>query len=158
MKYFRLLLLLTALTVLGCQKETLTIAESYIDEDLAPYFERFKEEGAARGVTVDYERANISAHLENIEAENVSGQCIHSRDDVERLVIDIEFWRQATDMRKEFVIFHELGHCFLDRGHLETKLADGTCASIMHSGLSGCRNAYNSLTRSYYLDELFLAE
>ncbi len=158
MKYLRLLLPLVGLMVLGCQKDSVTIAESYIEEDLVPYFERFKEEGAARGIVVDYELANISAYLENIGADNVSGQCIHSGEEAKRLVIDIEFWRQATDIRKEFVVFHELGHCFLNRGHLETELADGTCESMMHSGLSGCRNAFNNLTRSYYLDELFLAE
>ncbi|PHN05594.1 hypothetical protein [Flavilitoribacter nigricans] len=156
MKYLKFLLLWGGLLSLGCEKETTTIANIYIDEDLAPYFERFQEEGSSRGVTVDFEIANISAYLEDIPEANVSGQCYYNTDEPNRLVIDMSFWRQASDIRKEFVIFHELGHCFLKRSHLETTLSDGTCASMMHSGLSGCRNAYNSVTRSGYLDELFL--
>jgi hypothetical protein len=151
-------MLISALLTLGCQKETLTVEEIYIDAALAPYFERFREAGAARGITVDFEAAGVSAYLEEIAAENVSGQCYYNTDEPNRLVIDSEFWKQATDIRKEFVIFHELGHCFLNRGHLETSLSDGTCASMMHSGLSGCRNAYTSQSRSYYLDELFFEE
>lgn len=152
--FFLLLLMITG--GWGCRKETISTGSIYIDEDLAPYFERFQEEGMARGVEVDFETANISAYLEDIAAPNVTGQCYYNSTEPNRLVIDIVFWKQATDLRKEFVVFHELGHCFLKRSHLETTLADGTCASMMHSGLSGCRNAYNNTTRAAYLDELFL--
>lgn len=158
MKYVRLLPALAGLVILGCQKESITITELFIDEELAPYLERFQEEAATRGITIDFAAAGISAFLEDIEEESVSGQCRHQSDGSHQLVIDTGFWRQATEVRKEFVVFHELGHCALGRGHLDTSLADGTCASMMHSGLSGCRNAYNNLTRSYYLDELFLNE
>lgn len=158
MKYSRFLLLLIGVSLLACQKETTTIVSLYMDEDLEPYFERFKTEGAERGITVDFEAANISAFLEDIEAANVTGQCYYKTDEPNRLVIDEVFWRQATDLRREFVIFHELGHCFLKRSHLDSTEPDGTCSSMMHSGLSGCRNAYNNSTRSDYLDELFLEE
>lgn len=158
MKDSKVLALLLSVVILACQKETTTIASIYIDEDLEPYFERFQSEGAARGVSIDFAAANVSAYLEQIEAANVTGQCYYQNDEPDRLVIDQTFWQQATDIRREFVVFHELGHCFLKRSHLDATLPDGTCASMMHSGLSGCRNAYNSLTRSDYLDELFLEE
>lgn len=158
MKKLSLITLLLVLLAIGCQKEELEVENIYIDEALAPYLERFSVEGAARGVTVDFESANISAYLENIPAAGVSGQCYHNNDAPNRLVIDVVFWNQASDIRREFVIFHELGHCFLQRSHLETMRSDGTCASMMHSGLSGCRNAYSSATRATYLDELFLEE
>lgn len=142
---------------LGCRKESISVDTAIqIDEELAPYFERFKEAGAERGVEVDFEKANLSAYLEDIAEPNVSGQCYDNAAEPDRLVIDSGFWRQASDIRREFVVFHELGHCFLHRGHLDAAGPDGACASIMHSGLSGCRNAYSSLTRSGYLDELFL--
>lgn len=143
---------------LGCEKEQLSIENIYIDEGLAPYFERFREEGEARGIRVDFELANISAFLEDITSLNVTGQCYYNTDEPNRLVIDSEFWIRASDLKREFVVFHELGHCFLKRSHLERTEPDGTCTSMMHSGLSGCRNTYSSLTRSDYLDELFLQE
>lgn len=158
MKKGRLVLLLLAAYSLSCEKESVSLETTYIDAELAPYFERFRTEGTVRGVAVDFELANISGFLEVIAAANVTGQCYHSSDDSHRLVIDREFWHGASDLRREFVVFHELGHCFLGRSHLDTALPNGSCASMMHSGLSGCRNAYNSLSRSAYLDELFLEE
>jgi hypothetical protein len=158
MKYSKFLVFFLGMLVLGCQKETTTITSIYIDENLEPYLERFQQEGAARGVTIDFAAANVSAYLEYIQAANVTGQCYSQDDEPNRLVIDQTFWEQATDIRREFVVFHELGHCYLRRSHLDITLPDGSCASMMHSGLSGCRNAYNSQTRSDYLDELFLEE
>lgn len=145
------------LLVAGCQKEEVLIVDNYtIQAELAPYFDRFQAEAAVRGVSVDFVAAQLSAALEDIAEANVSGQCYYNGDEPNRLVIDLVFWKQATDLKREFVIFHELGHCYLGRRHLDTANSDGTCASMMHSGLSGCRNAYNSRTRSEYLDELFL--
>lgn len=145
-----------ALVMIGCQKEEVAVENYTIQEELAPYFERFREEGILRGTNVDFVAAQLSAVLEDIDEPNVSGQCYYNGDEPNRLVIDISFWNEASDLKKEFLIFHELGHCYLERSHLDTTGPDGTCSSIMHSGLSGCRNAYSSRTRSEYLDELFL--
>jgi hypothetical protein len=155
LSYFIFVILLA----LGCKKEQTieTVAQS-IDEDLVPYFERFKEEGEARGITVDFLEANISGVLDNITTENVSAQCVRNSIDPDQVVIDIVAWRRASDLKREFLVFHELGHCFLDRRHLDTSRPDGTCTSIMHSGLSNCRDAYSSTTRADYLDELFLEQ
>jgi hypothetical protein len=53
------------------------------------------------------------------------------------------------------VVFHELGHCYLGRGHSEETHPNGVCKSIMRSGNGGCFDNYNSTTREAYLDELF---
>jgi len=56
---------------------------------------------------------------------------------------------------KELIVFHELGHCFLQRGHREDALPNGACVSIMRSGIEDCLDNYTSETRSFYIDELF---
>ena len=58
-------------------------------------------------------------------------------------------------MEKEFIIYHELGHCFLDRDHLDEANADGSCVSIMHSNPGVCFFELKSENREDYLDELF---
>jgi len=58
-------------------------------------------------------------------------------------------------MQKERLVFHELGHCVLNRSHLETVGTDGHCLSIMNSA-QRCSDNYNAQTREKYLDELFL--
>lgn len=152
-------LLMIPLLALACQKEPVVVEVARtVDDELAPWFEKFKEEGAARGIGVDFVQANISGVLENITTDNVSGQCVHNSIDPDQVVIDITAWEQASELKREFLVFHELGHCFLKRSHLETTRSDGTCASMMHSGLSNCRDAYSNSTRTTYLDELFLAQ
>jgi len=144
--------LITVITFTACEKDDPAVI---VDPALQPYFDRFVEEGALRGVTVDFTIIEVEGMLTEIDGNNIHGQCISNSAKANSLLVDNSFWNGASDIEKEFVIFHELGHCYLDRSHLDTQNQDGTCASMMHSGTSGCTNAYNQMTRSMYLDELF---
>lgn len=125
-----------------------------IDSQLATYFAMFEEEAGKRGLNVDLESLRIEGIIELIEG-NVNGQCRKNTTDPDQIVIDTEYWNKAGAYGKEFIVFHELGHCVLNREHLDTKNNNGTCASIMHSGETDCLNAYGQVSRSTYLDELF---
>lgn len=138
----------------GCEKDEPEVVE--VDARLQVYFDRFAEEGAARGVTVDYEEVLISGSIEDIDADNVQGQCISNSASSNQILVNTEFWNTSNDLLREFVIFHELGHCFLDRDHIDDETPNGACVSIMHSGLTGCTNTFNAITRSALLDELFM--
>ncbi len=141
----------------GCAKENqenLTVEELTIDTELQPYFERFVAEGAVRGMTIDLVEKRIEGFLIDIEETDVAGQCSYSATSTRKVNIDINYWNSATDLEKEFVVFHELGHCYLERSHSDAQ-ENRNCTSIMHSGTSGCRFRYNATSRSEYLDELF---
>ena len=125
------------------------------DAELQPYFDLFAEEAAKRGITVDYIAARIEGLLQDIPNETVQGQCFYNENIPNKVIVDIDYWNEATKSEKEFIIFHELGHCFLDREHLNTANPDGTCVSIMHANPGVCRFDFNSNTREDYLDELF---
>jgi hypothetical protein len=113
------------ISFLSCQKEENLIAPE-VDERLTFFFESFKKEGSSRG--------------QNINMEDI---------------IDKLFWETANMTEKEYVIFHELGHCALNRRHLDATNKDGTCTSMMQSGNGSCKMVYNAQNRSKYLDELF---
>ncbi|MEM1120764.1 MAG: hypothetical protein AAGJ18_09970 [Bacteroidota bacterium] len=152
-----LLLLAICLLIINCEKatdENLIIETLHIDATLLPYFERFVAEGASRGVTVDLDEKRIEGFLINIEVADVAGQCTYNSTSTRRINIDIDYWNASTDLEKEFVVFHELGHCYLERSHSDIQ-ENRTCTSIMHSGTSGCRFQYTTFSRSAYLDELF---
>lgn len=151
---FYCLLLLFSMVSAGCEKEE----EIFVDTDLLPYFERFELEAAARGITFNFENDRIEGYLENIEETDVSGKCQFNSVYPDKVSIDANFWRLASDLEKEFVVFHELGHCFLEREHTEEATNGNVCKSIMHSGTGTCRNAYSNITRANYLDELFAVE
>lgn len=126
-----------------------------IDDTLRPYYDDFAREAQARGIEVDYGDVPISASLSQTLNVNVAGTCLR-RDNAENEIrINRNYWNSADELEREFVMFHELGHCFLNRDHTEETYPDGTCISIMASGTGSCDENYTELTRSDYLDELF---
>ena len=83
-----------------------------MDQALWPYFQRFEEEASTRGVVADLVAQAISGILQTYPPPNVIGQCNYNSNAPEQVTIDTPFWRTASDLGKEFVVFHELGHCF----------------------------------------------
>ncbi|MEM6799919.1 MAG: hypothetical protein AAF696_00870 [Bacteroidota bacterium] len=148
-KLLSLFSLCCLLSFSACEPDEILV----IDSELQPYFERFHEEAALRGRDIDFEELRIEGTIE--ELEGVGGSCVHNSVDPNLVKIDLVFWAQASEWEKEFIVFHELGHCALKRSHLDERNQDGSCFSLMHSGTSGCRNTYGEETRERYLDELF---
>lgn len=126
-----------------------------VQTELWPYFKRFEEEAARRGYTIDLQDANITGVISDISTNHVIGQCTYNSREPEKVTIDKPFWDKASDLGKEFVVFHELGHCYLGRNHDESVDARGICLSIMRSGTGTCRDSYNTTTRKALIDELF---
>ncbi len=154
--------LLCVCVLSGCTEEADVLPEAetpvkfdQVEAALHPYFLRFEQEALQRGMEVDLTAANIRGIIQEIEENQVAGQCRYNRLDPRLVTIDASFWRRASDLFKEFIVFHELGHCFLNRPHLETAFSNGVCTSIMRSGTGSCIDNYNRLTRQSYIDELF---
>ncbi len=138
-----------------CSKMDVTTTQSFtIQSELLPYFQSFAVEGLKRGVTVDI--SQVGGALTDIADAKVAGQCQYSSATGHHVLIDLPYWITSTTLKREFVVFHELGHCLLGRTHLNDANADGTCVSMMNSGDGGCRSIYSQQNRSSYLDELFL--
>ena len=139
------------------QEEDIRQSQIYpnVDVRLWPYFAAFEEAAAMRGWEVDLSSSNITGEIVEIDEEHVAGQCSYHSQGAKDVTIDLEFWNRSSNLFKEFIIFHELGHCYLGRGHREDAFGNGTCKSIMRSGLEDCRDNYRTNTRNLYLDELF---
>ena len=126
-----------------------------VDKELWPQFKAFEDEAAKRGLSISLNQLNLHAAITEIAEQNVLGQCQYSRLNPRAVTIDKSFWKSSSALYREFVVFHELGHCVLNLGHNEDKDNRGRCLSMMRSGLSGCVDAYNAVNRDYYLNELF---
>ena len=135
----------------ACSDEDQTVE---IDQSVRPYIERFEAEAAIRNININIEESGIGAQIATIDGDAV-GQCVSSQSRGEFLRLDERYWSRASDLQKEFLIFHELGHCFLGREHLDEEDGSGDCISIMMSGVGYCRSNYNINTRQDYIDELF---
>ena len=147
------LIVLTFLSIPACQADDEGMA--HVAVEFQPYFDRFVDEGKKYGVDVDLDFLPISAHFIDFSSSNVVGSCVRRQDNDREINVSRDYWNLADDLQKEYVIFHELGHCYLHREHLENTFSDGTCRSLMASGTGSCIQNYTELTRSYYLNELF---
>lgn len=151
---------LIAIVFSACQKdlsgdENTESISANIPSALAPYFETFREKALENNLIIDYESANITAEIKSINEGSVAGTCSTNGHDLRHITIDQNFWDQASHLLREMVVFHELGHCVLGRGHEESAFSNGICRSIMRSGLGTCRDAYIPQNRDYFIEELF---
>ena len=161
----KMLLFPIMLLLIACQKESvITLADgtedlqrtyNAVDKALWIHFQSFENEGAKRGLNIDLASAEISGVIEKINEDQVVGQCNYYSHRPNHVTIDQTFWNQASAIYREYVVFHELGHCYLGRPHNETALSNGVCTSIMNSGTGNCVSRYSVSSRSNYLDELF---
>lgn len=150
LKYI-LLLFVSSLALFSCSDEDAIET----DAALQPYFDIFAAEAALRGFPVDYEAERIEGLLQDITDSSIQGQCFRNEDKPKKVIIDTEYWANADAFEKEFIIFHELGHCFLGRDHLNSSDNKGNCLSIMHANPGVCNFSLTEDNRELYLDELF---
>jgi len=148
------LCLFILLSGISCGKDE--SVDLFVDSSLQEYFDRFAEEAALRNVTVDYTASRVSGYIRLITTPNVIGQCAHDADQPNTVIIDKIYFDSANDLNREFLVFHELGHCVLNREHLDDADDKGNCISIMTSGTGLCQINYNASTRKALLDELFM--
>jgi hypothetical protein len=112
---------------------------------------------AQAGVNMAYN--NLVLTSEDISTSGVLGQCTVYRNSsnaiVERRVtIDIPYWNTLSKADREELMYHELAHCILLRGHTSTSARiSGVPDSMMHMYHMGptLYNAYYA----WYLNELF---
>jgi len=127
-----------------------------VDQRLHSFFIKFEEEARARGMEIDINQTSVTAVIDEIDGQGVAGQCHRPNVLTNDIVIDESFINSnASDLLKELVVFHELGHCFLQRPHREDTYPTGACISIMRSGTGDCRDNYTNAFRDVYIDELF---
>lgn len=131
------------------------INPSISNEELQPYFDAFIEAGEARGYDYSWTKEELTAEISIIDENGVAGYCYYDSANPNHIVIDAAFWESANSSLREFVVFHELGHCVLNRGHREDEFTDRSCVSIMASGTGDCLHNYQLSTKENYLDELF---
>jgi hypothetical protein len=144
-----------------------------VDPTIEVYINKFVEEAALRGITIKKE--NLIAEFTAERTNEVCGQCLTSKKNIEKNQRKITInnsslcWGTAPNENKEALVFHELGHCLLNRPHKDDLFANSAPASIMFSNnvgpyqpcqysLGGSNNGADcnfTARRKYYIDELF---
>lgn len=130
-----------------------------VDSGLQPYLDKFKQDGAQYGFTFDYPRGLTMKFVPMSEiaggssAGTTIGECSSGTDSVPLVRIGQEFWTGADSFTREALVYHELGHCLLYRGHDTNILPSGIPESIMYPSI--LNSSVYSSNRAYYIRELF---
>ena len=89
-----------------------------IDPAFESYVQDFIAEGTKRGNPIDFSDSGLIVEFSDGAAEvnggtgNVIGFCVRGR---HHIVIDKTDWTASSEISRNFLLFHELGHCELDR-------------------------------------------
>lgn len=151
------------LIIFSCENNEENIKIPYkVDPEFEPYVQRFVLEAAKRGKHIDLtEEGMIIEFVDNLENHiggdgNIFGYCtFHER----RITMDRGDWEGASELDRTRWLFHELGHCFLNRMHHNELLPNGEWASIMRGGIPEIKKSwvtnFTGKRIDYYIDELF---
>lgn len=151
-------LVFLSLSVLSCKEND----ESPGLPDLNKYLQRFEQEVQARGYDFDLSGVE-TAYVDEIKVEDDTycgwGYVNYFGTGTRRIEISTAAscnWEGRSDIERENLFFHEIGHAFFDRSHDESSLCDGSPLSLMTS----TRDIFNIYTeteaekRDYYISEL----
>lgn len=138
----------------ACEKQNSSPSLT-VDEAFQPYFEAFEQAGAERGLAVELGAEDIGAVFSSELEAQMAGKCTKFSTGARIIYIDQQSWAGRSELEREFLVFHELGHCYLDRPHLDEADENGFCVSIMQSGEGACTSQYTWVNRAQLLDELF---
>ncbi len=147
------ILLLFFLVLISCQKDQNGVVD--VHPEFEVYVQRFKDEANKRGKQIDFADTGLSIQFRDAVDTETGGVCRGNY----QIEIEKFHWDDLTDLQREGLIFHELGHCELGRGHRNDTLPNGEWASRMRGdpvpdGMSVVIN-YTGTRREYYIDELF---
>ncbi|MDA7502266.1 hypothetical protein N8482_03230, partial [Chitinophagales bacterium] len=133
MKLFSTIFLLTLLFLASsCGKERAPVYE--VPSKVQPFVDNFESEAAERNEELDIDDLVVE-YMTNLMPDEVeaAGVCFFETENTGPIIhLDTtsQNW-QGSDFTKEELVFHELGHCILGRGHRNTLLSAGGYASIM---------------------------
>ncbi|MDW3650837.1 MAG: hypothetical protein R8P61_27420 [Bacteroidia bacterium] len=135
-----------------------------VPELIQPYIDAFEFEASKRGLDINIENLRVDFG-ENLNNGQAAGLCTSPVNNANVFVPHIELdttsanW-QNNVYHREILVFHELGHCILDRlQHRDDFLPNNNISSMMRStGEQVYGSLLTGFKRDYYLDELFLEE
>ena len=127
------------------------------DKEFGTIMEKFEQESKKRSSRRAISVGSIPVVFGLPDNPSFQGVCEIYDNNQRAVVIRKSWWKNASSMRRESLVFHEFGHCHLGREHDCRLVRDNSGRrykkSLMHSEIVNGGN-YRS-RREYYLQELF---
>lgn len=156
MKNFILLSLLILIASCGKPKEAEIIGGAVTVEDFEVYEDEFYDRMTTAGIAIPTQELffEVRKDMSGTILGSCSSRFNHSTLVFDRVVqINYYYWIRLPIADREELIFHELGHCVLNRAHNDTLDGSGVPVSIMNSTHLG--QAKYLAQYSSYIQELF---
>lgn len=115
---------LLALVATGCGTKTY-----HVDPQIQPYIDRFVKTSNEVGAPVVVD--NLVASIGTTAKTDYAGQCVIGNG-TPTMTLNSIYWPTFDDALREELVFHELGHCVLNRLHNNDVDARGIPVSIMY--------------------------
>lgn len=149
-------LLIIGLIVISCSAGGFLTYEE--PRELDTYLQEFKSAADKRGYDLTIPKRFKVKLVDKVDGRNtVKGFCTEDIPMVIRLEKD--YWMQADSTQKKILLFHEFGHCLLNRNHTNEILPNGEWKSLMRGGSLPEDRSYvinfRGVRMEYYWDELF---
>ena len=120
------------------------------DKQLRPYVRLLGSYAAQLQVNVEFEGLKLYIFKTNHpNFKGIMGYC-EEVDGYPVVNINWAYWKNSTDLERELLMFHELGHCVLKVPHHAGQMPDGTPTSIMHPNKTNA-NAYSKYYNQYVI-------
>ena len=126
------MLVVCTLMWLGCKKQSNFLPVYDVPVKFQPYIDSFLKEAANRRYAYSINNLIIEYDTTLTAAYCAKSNVISAENNVQKIISinpNITCWQNNVQL--ETLIFHELGHCFLGRGHGNTLLPNGNPKSIM---------------------------
>ena len=156
-----LLILSIVILFTACKNEEPDFPNIYVEASIEKHVQSFIAEGAKRGHDINFEDTGLNIVFGNTPNASASCSEIGGHDHgSHHIIINKNIWETLNDSLQERLIFHELGHCELNRSHRNDKFNDGSWMSIMRGDPLNAIDEripvpYFGFRKSYYIDELF---
>lgn len=133
-------------------------AGNYIENAFQPYVESFYYEMELRGTNLRNRPLRIVfVDQFSMVQGNYCAYAYYNTSGLIEVLNTNNCWHSRTDIEKENLIYHELGHSLLGRSHEVMKFPNESYSSLMCTNV--CSNyrvyhEYQPIQRNFYLDEL----
>lgn len=125
-----------------------------IDNELQPYVESFIKEAASQGKeVVNYDTDVVFSDTLVNTSPNAVAEC-GKAEGFKVIHVKKSNWDASDAIVREVVMFHELGHCLLDRVHVNSNIPNTNMpGSVMYPYV--LKSTLYASHRDYYMFEMF---
>lgn len=104
-----------AVTISTCSLEHIKLIPEYqgVDPRAEPQLKEYKDLAKKWGITF---KKDVTIGFKTINEGNAVGICNYGANWRE-IDIDIDYWNNSSTLKKSFLLWHELTHCYCDRDH-----------------------------------------